>query len=206
MEHVVGMSRRSPRHSNNVILFVFPSIGASAQWERRDVGWNRDAIGAWVYACSPPHTQGCGPSALPLGYLGIHRFAVRGSKGRRDGRRVAAGRLVRGLAWRAARMNPRAAWPRWERGSRFEGATRWPPRCGRPVGARIGVRRCAGESSNRMAPVGARLALRRGNAMAAALRQAGWWTDCGGIRDFPRDAPRVRGYRSQGSDVTPRGS
>src|SRR5690606_22190480 len=33
-------------------------------------------------------TQGCGPAALPLGYLGIHRFAVRRSAGPRDGRRV----------------------------------------------------------------------------------------------------------------------
>src|SRR5690606_5932692 len=118
-------------------------------------------------------TQGCGPSALPLGYLGIHRFAVRVSAGPRGGRRVAAGRLVRGLGGGGARMDARTAWHArepesacripgdarcgaphpgvrtfgpapglpWDpplRGSRFSGATRWPPLRGRPVGARVG--------------------------------------------------------------------
>jgi len=60
-----------------------------------------------VYACLRLPTQGCGPSALPtqgrgpsalpLGCLGIHPLAVLGSAGPRDGRRFAAGRLVRGI-------------------------------------------------------------------------------------------------------------
>src|SRR5690606_21040361 len=50
-----------------------------------------------VRGLTPNRTQGCGLSALPLGYLGIHRFAVLRSAGPREGRRVAAGRLVRGL-------------------------------------------------------------------------------------------------------------
>src|SRR5690606_34092807 len=36
------------------------------------------------YALSPLRTQGCGPSVLPLGYPGIHRFAVLVSEGPRD--------------------------------------------------------------------------------------------------------------------------
>src|SRR5690606_1931472 len=32
-------------------------------------------------AADPEAAQGCGPSALPLGYLGIHRFAVLGLAG-----------------------------------------------------------------------------------------------------------------------------
>ena len=72
-----------------------PRCGRPVGWR---IGWNRDAIGAWVYACSRPHTQGCGPSALPLGCLGIHRFAVLHAAGPREGRRVAAGRLVGGWA------------------------------------------------------------------------------------------------------------
>src|SRR5690606_41309884 len=48
-------------------------------------------------------TQGCGPSALPLGYLGIHRFAVLVSARPREGRRVAAGRVVGGLGWNLRR-------------------------------------------------------------------------------------------------------
>src|SRR5690606_10052758 len=55
--------------------YPWAAVGAVIPNSRLTTGW-RIVMG---YALSPLRTQGCGPSALPLGYVGIHRFAVLGS-------------------------------------------------------------------------------------------------------------------------------
>src|SRR5690606_13749863 len=116
-------------------------------------------------------TQGCGPSALPLGYLGIHRFAVLVSAGRRGGRRFAAGRMVGGLA--GIRVVDRCV-NRMALGVRAFAASHPGVRTfgSPPRGADLRPFPWATLRST-----ASRFSFRRGHAMAAASRQAGWWAD-----------------------------